>query len=367
MLLAALATALSLSAPSGAAAPPLTIVEPSHGDRLRGVVHVATSVPGDATSVFFEWSRNGGRTWLTIGEDATAYDGFAVDWDTRGFDGAAIVRATDSAARQTHLRLTIDNTAPRVSLVAPAVFSPNGDGVRDRAEVRVSADEIVSMTLQVVSPRRRVVYTQARDVSLPGQRARRLVWHGRLYSGEVRAPDGVYALRAVALDAVGHRVERAVAVRVDTRAPRVVLRRLAPERSAGAAPVQLSFSAGDAGRRLRVRPVLYDVAEEPLRTYAVRAATPGVRSVTLVPGDLVPGTYAAGVVVTDEAGNTTISASRRFLLVRPAQARVWGRFAGAGLRAALTFDDCNDSSSWVSILDTLERLQVTATFFCSGR
>ena len=39
---------------------------------------------------------------------------------------------------------------------------------------------------------------------------------------------------------------------------------------------------------------------------------------------------------------------------------------GAGHRIGLTIDDCVDPNAWRSMLDTLERMDAGATFFCNG-
>ena len=39
-------------------------------------------------------------------------DGYGADWDTAGYSGGALIRATDSAGYQTHVRVRIDNLPP---------------------------------------------------------------------------------------------------------------------------------------------------------------------------------------------------------------------------------------------------------------
>ena len=376
-LLPALAAALSLAASPVASGPaaapgPLSIVEPGNNAVLRGKVAITASESVLATLVRFEWSSDG-TAWNLIADDTDASDGFSAVWDTAGFSGRAIVRATDSEGNQAHVRVAIDNVAPALSLREPRAFSPNGDGSSDRAALRVSADEPVSLTLQLLGPRGLVVQNEARDLVVPRRRVERFLWDGTIYDGAMRARDGLYIVRATALDRAGTRATASARVRLDTRAPRIAALGVTPQRPTGGR-VLVRFSVSDADERIGVRPQLFDAYGDLVRALPERTLAPGPRAVA-VPlrardGSLLaPGSYRVGIEASAEAGNRSdpASAAEPFLFSHPVRARVWGRFEGVGRRVALTFDDCYDAGGWAGVLDVLAREHVQATFFCTGQ
>jgi peptidoglycan/xylan/chitin deacetylase (PgdA/CDA1 family) len=69
--------------------------------------------------------------------------------------------------------------------------------------------------------------------------------------------------------------------------------------------------------------------------------------------------------VKDEAGNTTVSNARSFRDQRAVSGGVWRHVSGAGKVVALTFDD-GGAGPWASMLDTLKRYKMHATFFPLG-
>ncbi len=321
--------------------------------------------------MLFERSSDGGAIWTEVAQDTHAEDGFSVRWNSRGVDGKIVLRATDSAGVQTHVRIVVDNTAPTLALrAAPEIFSPNRDTVKDSAQIRFSADEAVSLTLQIVSPRGHVIYTAFRDDAVSSRQPKRFDWLGDLYDGSLKAQDGLYSVRAVATDLVGNRTVQNVPLRVDTRPPRVELQALTPERLV-VGNVRLDFAISDASPLLRESLVLYDQSGLPVLTLPPAPRAPGALALSWVPRAkdgslLMPGAYLVGLVATDEAGNRGASTPKPFLVEHAVPAHVWSRFTGVGRRVALTFDDCYDSYAWGRVLDTLEREGVRATFFCPG-
>src|SRR5262249_10172584 len=135
------------------------------------------------------------------------------------------------------------------------------------------------------------------------------------------------------------------------------------------------------GGRLRLRFRLYDATTTrvtlALADQTVRKLKTG-RAYVLQPGKanlrwpvthgvrLPSSTYDLSLSGLDAAGNSGTSTSKRFVVVRPARAHVWANFRGVGRHIALTFDDCYVGSAWASILDTLKRYGIKATFFCPG-
>ncbi|MBA3718035.1 MAG: polysaccharide deacetylase family protein [Actinobacteria bacterium] len=134
-------------------------------------------------------------------------------------------------------------------------------------------------------------------------------------------------------------------------------------------PLRIRFRLYDA-TTTRVKLSLVDQVGRPLkagRGYTLEPGKVDVRWPSSHGARLASSAYALSLAGVDEAGNTGTSGAKRFLVVRPVRAKVWGNFSGVGRRIALTFDDCNSSSAWAGILETLGRYGVKATFFCPGR
>ncbi|HWQ24157.1 MAG TPA: FlgD immunoglobulin-like domain containing protein [Gaiellaceae bacterium] len=105
--------------------------------------------------------------------------------------------------------IRVDTTAPRIRIVRvfPRVFSPDGDGRRDRVTVRYQVDEPARAML-LVDGRRRALGKLRPDGG-------RLVWFGRI--GGRPARPGLYELRLRASDRAGNRSPRTRAVLVRVR------------------------------------------------------------------------------------------------------------------------------------------------------
>ncbi|MGH3110311.1 MAG: FlgD immunoglobulin-like domain containing protein [Gaiellaceae bacterium] len=105
--------------------------------------------------------------------------------------------------------IRIDTRAPRIRLlrVFPRVFSPDGDGRRDRVVARYEIDE-AARAMMLVDGRRRVL-SKFRETA--GQ----LVWFGRVNRRAVRP--GTYEIRLRAFDRAGNRGSSRRAVPVVVR------------------------------------------------------------------------------------------------------------------------------------------------------
>ena len=103
----------------------------------------------------------------------------------------------------------------------PAVFSPNGDGVRDRSIVGFDLSETAEVSLSIVDADGNEVRRLFSDQRVGGDRRRRLVWDGR-DDARQRVPDGLYRLRLVR-PAEGRVINSIRELRVDTRPPRARL------------------------------------------------------------------------------------------------------------------------------------------------
>ena len=93
--------------------------------------------------------------------------------------------------------IRVDTTAPRIRLlgVRPQVFSPDGDGRRDRVTALYETNEL-ARAMMLVDGRRRVL---SKFRSTAGQ----LVWFGRVNGRPVRP--GTYEIRLRAFDRAGNR------------------------------------------------------------------------------------------------------------------------------------------------------------------
>jgi len=93
--------------------------------------------------------------------------------------------------------IRVDTTAPRIRLLGarPRVFSPDGDGRRDRVTARYETTEL-ARAMMLVDGRRRVL---SKFRSTEGQ----LVWFGRVNGRPVRP--GTYEVRLRAFDRAGNR------------------------------------------------------------------------------------------------------------------------------------------------------------------
>ena len=93
--------------------------------------------------------------------------------------------------------IRVDTTAPRIRLlrVLPKVFSPDGDGRRDRVTARYETNE-QARAMMLVNGRRRVL---SKFRSTEGQ----LIWFGRV-NGRPVSP-GTYEIRLRAFDRAGNR------------------------------------------------------------------------------------------------------------------------------------------------------------------
>lgn len=100
--------------------------------------------------------------------------------------------------------IRVDTKAPRIRLlrVFPRVFSPDGDGRRDRLVARYEIDE-AARAMMLVDGRRRVL-SKFRETA--GQ----LVWFGRVNGRTVRP--GTYEIRLRAFDRAGNRASSRRAV-----------------------------------------------------------------------------------------------------------------------------------------------------------
>ena len=262
---------------------------------------------------------------------------------------------------------------PIVALkVSPLAFSPNGDGVKDTLRASIDVDVPVTLLIEISDARGNVVYTDAPGASVNAGTAS-FRWNGKLGAAakSAVAPDGRYTLTVTATDpATATSSEASTKFVLDTKPPLMLWG------SGGVSPSILTSGP------LRIRFRLYDLTAARVtldlvdqggrklktrRGYALKPGKADLRWPSTHGARLAPSTYELSLSAVDEAGNSATSTPKRFLVIRPVHSRVWANFSGVGRRIALTFDDCYVGSAWGSILDTLKRYAVKATFFCPGQ
>lgn len=256
--------------------------------------------------------------------------------------------------------------------VSQVAFSPNGDGRKDKLRATIRVVQPVTLTIEIVREQSgSVVFSDAPGVSVqPGVVSFR--WNGRVgraASGKL-ARDGRYILRVTATDASGSEVVAEQQILLDTHPPVALWGR------GGVRPtvlrkgvLTLRFRVYDLDQA-QLKVVLHDQAGDGLGTGRAAVVTPGrvaLRWPRAHDARLVPGMYSLELKAVDEAGNSSLSKARRFLVDHPVRSHVDALFRGVGRRVALTFDDCNSGTAWSSILNTLRRYKVKAMFFCPGQ
>jgi peptidoglycan/xylan/chitin deacetylase (PgdA/CDA1 family) len=324
-IVACAAFATLLVAPATSAAAPLSITAPVDGASVSGRVVIAAALRAGTRSVEFPAGN-----------------------------ATAAVTAT------------VDNTAPAVTVdVAPASFSPNGDGRKDRTVLALGLSERALVDIHALDASGDVVRVLA-DHELV-ERAVLVTWDGRDGDG-ARAPDGRYALVVEARDGAGGTTSRVATVRIDTRTPRLTWR-LRGGATSGGWP-KLSFRLWDASAPLSGRFRVLNSYGRVVGSWTRREIPSGARFGTFVrprPRRAPPGVYRLWAVAEDAAGNRSAPRlSPPYRLDERVRTRVVARVERAGGYVALTFDDCFFPSSWDAILRTLARTQVTAAFFCPG-
>lgn len=254
---------------------------------------------------------------------------------------------------------------PGVALsVTPSAFSPNGDGIKDMVRARVDVGEPGDLTVSVLHGGAVVFPLDSSMFSGPGVLVSK--WRGLRENGKP-FPDGSYVIHAKLVPQSGPPATASARVLLDTTPPAVSSPRLSPLKLRhGALKVRTHVS--DLMPTVRLRLVLYD--EDGTRVSVgprVVASTGRVLLKWGRAGRNLPGAYRVAIAASDGLGNTSVSRQRPLLVDHSVHTRVWARFRGVGRHIALTFDDCNFVTAWRSILHTLHRFHLHATFFCPGQ
>jgi len=192
-------------------------------------------------------------------------------------------------------------------------FSPNGDGRRDVARIRIRVRKDDDVTVSIVDGLDDEVRRLVSGVPARARRSVRARWDGRTEMGG-SAPEGIYRVR-VSLRRGGRAVTLEPGIRLDTTAPR-------PTVFAGG-PDDRAWITGPVAGPVPFR-VLVVSERRPTRVSVLRTDLPEPREVAravLPPGErngewdgstggspAPPGTYQIVAAVRDEAGNVGRSA-----------------------------------------------------------
>lgn len=251
----------------------------------------------------------------------------------------------------------------------PPAFSPNGDGAKDTTTLEVTLDTSATVDLVVNDPGAATVRTLAAAVVAPTGQSD-FPWDGRADGGS-RVSDGVYTVVVTADDGAGGVTQESTKVTVDTAALEFRWSGVVPEPLRTLGPIRFTFVAHDVSKDLRAVLTVQDASGSEVDSQEYDSLRVGRGSLSWRPRygsgqPLLQGLYMAKIVLTDDAGNRTVSPLRPFRNLRPGDTRVVHRLGGAGQRVALTFDDCNDGGAWTKILRILHDRNVEASFFCLG-
>jgi peptidoglycan/xylan/chitin deacetylase (PgdA/CDA1 family) len=192
----------------------------------------------------------------------------------------------------------------------------------------------------------------------------------------VKAPkdhsnDGEHAVEFYSVDnALNTEAANTVTVKIDTRPPHFAWTSLSPGTIRRVEPVTCKFTVDEHSGPVTLS---YKVTDQ----YGYFAAskggmerTAGARALDVPTRykngkGFAPGVYRVQITVRDEAGNSTVSNRRSFRNDRPVSGGVWRTIRGAGKLVGLTFDD-GGAAAWESMLNTLKRYKMHATFFPLG-
>jgi peptidoglycan-N-acetylglucosamine deacetylase len=348
------------------------ITAPAEGSTVSGTVQVEAATSGTVSQVAFEWAVTAAGPWTPIDVDTTGADGWTASWSTAPYTGPAVLRAvaTDATTMDEAIdtiTVLVDNVAPSVSVaVAPTPFSPNGDGRKDVTTITVESDEAGEVVVRVLDAagksRRR--WTRQAEAGEPIE----IGWSGTNKKKKTLA-DGDYQVQATVTDAAGFDQTASAPVTIDTKAPKVKWKKITPEPISDQEKMRFKFRATDPSAPLHAVVVLTDRSGK-VDTVS-KDVKSGIRTIAWKPryekgGLLFPGQYGAKLKVRDDAGNRRVSKVKPWRVIRPVKARVFTQLNGVGRKVALTFDDCHFPGAWSSILTTLDKRGVEATFFCPG-
>ncbi len=113
--------------------------------------------------------------------------------------------------------VSIDVTDPSIDLyVKNPIFSPNGDGIQDKAEVHMKSSEIVTWEGMILDPEGRTLLTKTSE-----ETTSLIVLDGLNPASGEPVPDGIYRISISFTDRAGNRVEEERELEVDNTPPQI--------------------------------------------------------------------------------------------------------------------------------------------------
>jgi hypothetical protein len=193
-----------------------------------------------------------------------------------------------------------------------AVFSPNGDDVKDVNLFRVVLRERSEVSVDVVDAAGDAVRRLADSATVGPQAPLRLRWDGRTDDGEL-VPDGRYRVR-VTLRREGRSVTVPSTTLVDTIAPRPRVKRVLPASIVAPGTTPFNIEVGSVSRRLAKRARVYKVEGATSRVVAELPPVTDTRTLIWdgkIDGKAAPaGSYLVQVIARDRAGNDGVTPRR---------------------------------------------------------
>jgi peptidoglycan/xylan/chitin deacetylase (PgdA/CDA1 family) len=192
----------------------------------------------------------------------------------------------------------------------------------------------------------------------------------------VKAPkdhsnDGEHAVEFYSVDnALNVETAQTVTVKIDTRPPHFAWTGVSPGIIRKVQPVTCRFTVDEQSGPVTLAYKVTDQYGYPATSESGLQRSAGARTVEIPTRykngkGFVPGVYRVEITVRDEAGNETVANRRTFRDYRVVSGGVWRSVPGAGKLVGLTFDD-GGAGPWESMLNTLKRYKMHATFFPLG-
>jgi|GEM_PF-5390383 len=194
-----------------------------NGDGFKDAVSLRFSTTGSPTSWVVSIQDTSGKTVKTYAGtgsvmESIAWDGTS-DSGKRCPDGSytahlTAINKTGAKANASSLPFVCDTIAPRFDLsVAPAIFSPDGDGVQDKATISLAVptgNEDLSWKISVLDRAASTISTW--DGTKP---PKPIVWDGKTDEGELVLSAEVYSVVAEVTDAAGNVGTKRATLRTD--------------------------------------------------------------------------------------------------------------------------------------------------------
>jgi len=283
-----------------------------NGQQLHGTfVFGITSDDEDIARLVLDYRETDGaldeggaleEKWEFIGEDADGSDGWSVEWDTTAVDdGNYEVRATveDHAgnAWQITVEVSLDNSAPAVSIIDPAGGEFVGSMVPIAAEQLDGGDAVMAAFYYAAGAAPGDWHLIGTDDD--GTDDWSIVWNA------AGIPDGAYSLKVVLYDVIGNPGEDFVDVVKDPTAPAPVTALMIAAAKDGTAGLHWTLSVSPDVHHYNIYAAVEDFTSVAGMVPA-GSVGPGVTLYTVA--GLENGTrYYFAVAPVDEAGNQNVT------------------------------------------------------------